>query len=179
MIKRTPPPPFHFLATLFLDGRTKPERKVIVYLDPDDDDYHYPSGEVVISTRWAQGQDGTIKEQAWVFKDVGIETIFDKMLIDGDIGITSPTPKRAEDVIVKAMNTACLDAEGGVESEEKSRVGQIVVVIERVKLGEKWRDPDFRAKHNENEMQDVDMGDAGRDITHITGYSIDLVLHSA
>ena len=169
MINRTPPPPFHFLATLFLDGRTKPERSAIVYLDPADEDYRYPSGEVVLTGRWAQGQDGSIKEQAWVFENVGIETIFDKMVINRDIDIAAPIPKRDEDALMRAMNSTSIDADQDVESEEKSKVGQMVLIIERVKLGQKNVNPNFCAKHNENEVGDVDMTDAEKYITHTTG----------
>ena len=156
---------------MYLDGRDKPERRVIVYLDPYDEDYNKPNGEVSIKTRWAQGKDGTLKEQAWVFKDVGIETMFDKLIIAGDIDIATPIPKRSEDALVEAMNIAYLSGDADMIREEKSKVGQIVVVIERVKLGEKWRDHHFRAKHEESEYHDVDMQGVGKDITHTAGYA--------
>ncbi|MCJ1392585.1 hypothetical protein MMC18_005455 [Xylographa bjoerkii] len=170
MIKRTPPPPFHLLASLYLDGREKPERKVIVYLDPDDDEFHYPSGEVEIKTRWTQCKDGNIKEQSWVFQDIGIETLFDKMLIAGDKTIT-PVAQRSETELVNAFDTIYLDGDGDIVREEKSKVGQILVTIERVKLGERWQDTNFRAKHKEHETEDIDMTDAGKEITHTTGFA--------
>ena len=156
---------------MYLDGRDKPERRVIVYLDPHDEDYNKPDGEVTIKTRWAQGKDGTLKEQAWVFKDVGIETMFDKLIIAGDIDIATPIPNSSEDALVEAMDIAYLSGDADMIREEKSKVGQILVVIERVKLGEKWRDNHFRAKHKEGEPQDVDMQGVGKDITHTTGYA--------
>ena len=168
MIKRIPPPPFHLLASLYLDGREKPERRVIIYLDPDDADFSYPGGEVEINGRWAQGKDGNIKEQSWVFQDIGIETLFDKMLIAGDNSDT-PISERNEAELTNAFDNIYLDGDGDFVREEKSKVGQILVTIERVKLGEKWRDTNFRAKHMEHEMENVDMVDAGKEITHTTG----------
>ena len=165
-----PPPPYHFLASLYLDGRGKPERRVVVYLDPNDEDFSSPDGKVTIKSRWAQGRDGNLKEQAWVFKDVGIETMFDKLIIAGDIDIATPILKRDEDALVNAMETAYVDGDADMIKEEKNKAGQILVIIERVKLGEKWRDHEFRAKHEEGENQDVNMEDASKEITHTTGY---------
>ena len=170
LIERIPPPPFHFLASLFLDGRAKAERKVIIYLDPKDEDYNYPDGKIEIKTRWAQGKDGNLKEQSWVFQDVGIETLFDKMIIAGDIDINDPTPIQDGDKLVNAMSSTYLDGDNDMSREEKSQVGQILVTLERVILGGKWRDRNYRPKHNENEMQDVNIENANKEITHFTGY---------
>ena len=165
----TPPPPFHLLASLYLDGRTKPERKVVIYLDPDDEDFSRPHGIVNLKTRWVRGTDGSLKEHGWVFRDVGIETVFDRMLIAGAFD-KSKMNKQDEDDIVDAMNSAYLAEHGDPVNEEASKVGQIIVKVERVKLGEKWSDPDFRPKHREGEGEDVDMDGATRDITHTAGY---------
>jgi len=67
------------------------------------------------------------------------------------------------------MNAADLGAEGDVEREERTKLGQIVVTIERVKLGEKWVDNRFRAKHKEGEADDIDMDGASNEITHTAG----------
>ncbi len=78
---KSPPPPFHLLATLYLDGRENAERKVIVYLDPEDEEFFWPDGRVFFKSRWVETQTGGLVERGWVFKDVGIETAFEKMLI--------------------------------------------------------------------------------------------------
>ena len=170
--RRLPPPPFHLLASLFLDGRSKPERKVIVYLDPQNDDFKHPDGKVFIKTRWTQGMDGSLKEHAWVFRDVGIETMFDKMLIAGDMDTSVPIARNEEDAVLAAMSSVSFDIQADVTREEKSKAGQIVVEIQRIKLGNKWRDPNFQAKHEEREMDDVDPNDMGNEITHTTGYAV-------
>jgi hypothetical protein len=130
-----PPPPFHLLAILYLDGRKKAERKAIIYLDPDDEDFVKPNGEVILKYRWVQLENGTMKEQAWVFKDVGIETLFDQMLIKGDVDTSTPVHVRDENALIDAMNATAMEAKD-TEKEEKTEIGKIVVELHRVKLGE-------------------------------------------
>lgn len=143
-----------------------------MYLDPDDVDYNHPDGKVQMKTRWVEGRDGRLKEHAWVFKDVGIETVFDKMLISGDHQLSGNVNKRDEDAIIAAMGSTGLEPDGDIKREEKSQVGQIVVEIQRVKLGEKWDDKNFRAKFKEDDVKDVDMEGANSDITHTAGWVI-------
>ena len=140
-----------------------------MYLDPDDVDYNHPDGKVQMKTRWVEGNDGTLKEHAWVFKDVGIETTFDKMLLSGDRQVSGTVNKRDEDAIIAAMESTELKADGDIKREEKCQVGQIVVKIQRVKLGEKWDDKNFRAKFKEGDIKDVNMDGANADITHTAG----------
>jgi len=154
---------------MYLDGRSKAERRIVVYLDPDDDDFNKPDGRAQFKTRWVEGRDGKLREHAWMFKDVGIETVFDKMLLSGDHHVSGKVNMRDEDGIIAAMNAADLGAEGDVEREERTKLGQIVVTIERVKLGEKWVDNRFRAKHKEGEADDIDMDGASNEIMHTAG----------
>lgn len=164
------PPPFHLLASLFLDGRKMPERKLVVYLDPDDEDFAYPDGKVTFKSRWVQRKDGSMKEHSWVFRDVGIETVFDKMLISGGENYGEILNEDDEDVLPAAMRATSLGVERNDE-EEKNSIGQIRVVFERVVLGEKWQDNHYRSKHQEGEeAEDVDMAGMKREITHTTGY---------
>jgi len=55
---------------MFLDNRTVSERKVIVYTDPEDEDFARPNGKVLFKHRWVQASDGTMTEHGWVFKEV-------------------------------------------------------------------------------------------------------------
>lgn len=163
------PLPFHLLASLFLDGRRKPERKLIVYLDPADDDFAQPDGKVTFKSRWVQGKDESFKEHSWVFKDVGIETVFDRMLIGGGTNCVKIREEHDEDAMVDAMRTTGLGVEKNIE-EDKNNIGQILVLIERVVLGRKWRDHHYRPKHQEGEdAEDVDMAGVKNEITHTTG----------
>ena len=164
------PVPFHLLASLFLDGRQKAERKAIVYLDPYDEDYAFPDGKVHFRSRWVQGNDGSVKEHSWVFKDVGIESVFDRMLISGGKSCVEVREEPDEDVVVAALSATGLGVERNVE-EDKNHIGQILVVVERVVLGRKWEEDHYRSKHQEGEeAEDVDMAGVKNEITHTTGY---------
>ncbi|MCJ1404381.1 hypothetical protein MMC11_007606 [Xylographa trunciseda] len=169
VIKRTPPPPFDLLASLYLDGRKKPEHRVIIHLDPDNE-YFESSGCSEINSRWVQDKDGNINEQSWIFQDVGIETLFDKMLIAGDSNIT-PVAEGNEAELVDAFHTIYLNGDGDSGRGEKSMVGQILVTIDRIKLGKTWISTKYRAKHKEHKTEEVDMTYAGKDITHTTGFT--------
>ncbi|KAL8672979.1 MAG: hypothetical protein Q9168_002573 [Polycauliona sp. 1 TL-2023] len=159
-------PPYSFVATLYLDGRRKAERKVVVYLDPTDDDFKPPSGLVTFKCRTVLGHDGSLMENAWVFRDIGIETMFDK------IGLreTATEAVEAEDVLVDAMKTSKLGDDGhAVAGEENERIGQIVVELERVKLGKKYYEKNYLPKHTEGDVEDVDMSERS-DMAHKTGF---------
>ncbi|KAL8683221.1 MAG: hypothetical protein Q9186_000833 [Xanthomendoza sp. 1 TL-2023] len=159
-------PPFTFLATLYLDGRKKPERKIVVYLDPNDKDFDQPTGQVSFKCRCVQGRDGLMREQAWVFKDVGIETIFDKIALrDG-----SRKTMEQEDVIVDAMKNSELGERQVGTCEEGGKIGQIVVELERVILGKKYHERNYRPKHYEDDQDDVNMEGVGHDVVHTTGF---------
>lgn len=162
-------PKFDFLASLYVDGRKKPERRTIVYLDPRDEDFNAPDGKVRFKSRWVQGPDGSMKEHAWVFKDVGIEASFDKLLISKGGDLASSVDKSDEDLVVQSMNSAALGAEADSVNEEKSNIGQILVKIQRVILGKTRRERHYHSKHREGENDDVDMEGLKKEITHTTG----------
>ena len=162
------PPPFHLLATLYLDGRETPERRTIIYLDPAYEDFAPgPEGQGasgVIKSRWVTGKDGNIYEQAWVFKDVGIEAIFDKMvLIPND-----NSPEKDENDLVDAFNRTgmCLDED--LKREESKKIGQIEVTIMRITIGRKIIDRNYRPKHQEGDHDDVDMERINSELSHTT-----------
>ncbi|KAL8853498.1 MAG: hypothetical protein Q9221_001657 [Calogaya cf. arnoldii] len=159
-------PPFTFLATLYLDGRRKPERRIVVYLDPNDEDFNPPNGLVKFKSRTVQGLDGVIEEHAWVFRDIGIETLFDKIALRENAG----DAMEPEDTLVDAMKTSKLaDGHDGT-CEANQKIGQIVVELERVNLGRKLRNQNYFARHMEGDRDDVDMGGVGSDMVHTTGF---------
>ena len=157
-------PDFAFLASLYLDGRRLPERKVIVYINPADKDFNPPDGKVALKHRWVQSPDGNMTEYAWVFKEQAFETVFDKLMIAG-------SEAKAEDqddaALIKALEISGIDTQGNKEKE--SKVGQIVVELRRIVLGEKRIEPDFRSDHREGQEEDIDMAGAPWAITHATG----------
>ncbi|KAL8916894.1 MAG: hypothetical protein Q9172_006058 [Xanthocarpia lactea] len=154
-VRRDPPVPFALLATLHLDGRGKPERRIVVYLDPNDEDFNRPDGLVKFKCRCVQGRDGVLREHAWVFKDIGIETKFNQIALrENDKNALEPL-----DLLVDALNSSELSDEHARTTDESGKIGQIVVVLERVVLGKKYKDYQFRPKHIEGDRDDVDMGE--------------------
>ena len=157
-------PDFAFLASLYLDGRRVPERKIIVYIDPADKDFNPPDGKVAFKHRWVQSADGKMIEYAWVFKEQAIETVFDKLMIAGS---ESNVTDQDDAALVKAMESSGIDAQE--EKEKESKVGQIVVELRRIILGKKRIEPNFHSGHQEGQEEDIDMAGASRAITHATG----------
>lgn len=112
-----PPPPFDLLATLYLDGRKKPERKVIVYLDPRYEDFKpgpgHRTSRQTMRHRWVRGNDGKIQEHAWVFKDIGIETILARMGLTSNndsialSGMYSQTPNGPFRTVLQLQDMSC------------------------------------------------------------------------
>ena len=164
------PPDFDFLASLYVDGRHIPERRTIVYLDPKDPDFTPPDGKSRFKSRWVQGPDGSMKEHAWVFKDVGIEASFGKLLVSKGESTAGDFDEPVEDALIRDLNSAVLNAETGPRERAMGKVGQIVVTLERVQLGRKSFERNYRAKHREGEKDDLDMDGIERDISHATGY---------
>lgn len=159
-------PSFSLLATLYLDGRKKPERRLVVYLDPSDSDFNHPDGLVTFNHRSVQARDGRLKHEAWVFKDIGIETVFKRLAVnDGSMDV-----ENSDELLINAISTSRLSDRQGEVTQEHGKVGQIVVELERIRLGKKFRDANYqsRAKHHDGDHDDVDMDGLGQDVAHHT-----------
>lgn len=151
-----------------MDGRQKADRQAIVYLDPLNEDFASPCGKIKLHSRWVQGNDGNLQENLWVFRDVGIETAFDQMLIDNGQDDTSDK-EQDEEAVIAAMNATVLGAEAGLRKDEERGVGQIVIVIQRVIIGKKWVQNSWKAPHKEGDANDVVMGGVVKEVSHTTG----------
>lgn len=160
-------PKYSFLASLYLDGRRNPERRIIVYTNPADSDFTHPDGKVSFRHRWVQSKDGTMTEHAWVFKEKAIETVFDRLMIASS---QARSEGHGEDEIIQAMQSSGLGREEDF-GVEKGQVGQIIVEIRRVVLGAKKFDRNYRSKHQEGQDDDIDMDRIKADITHATGFA--------
>ena len=101
----------------------------------------------------------------WVFKDVGIESMFDKLLLSRDVK-EEEANKEDEDAIINAMNSLGTKEEDG--DEEEAKVGVISIILHRIKVGYEYDDRDFNPSYREDEGADVDMADANK-VTHTTG----------
>ena len=104
-----------------------------------------------------------MNEHAWVFKEKAIETVFDKLMIAGSQGNIEG---QDTDVLIKAMESSGFDAQE--KTEKESKVGQIVVKLQRVILGEQRTASDYRSHHQEGQNEDIDMEGVQRGITHAT-----------
>ena len=109
-------------------------------------------------------------EHAWVFKNVGIETVFEKMLISEGHNRANGANQTDEDAMITAMKATELGAEGNIRNDEMCSVGQIVIVIERIVVGVKWNEENYRPKHQDGQADDVNMDDVGHNITHTATY---------
>lgn len=157
-------PPFDLLASLYLDGRAVAERRSVVYLDPSEDDFSHPDGKVTFKHRRVQGRNGGLKEQAWIFKDVGIETVFRRIaLSDHAEDLDDPN-----DLLVDAMSTSKLVEKNLDAIQEQGKVGQILVVLQRVQLGRKYVEDDYSAKLHEGDEGDIEMDEMSPDVAHRT-----------
>ena len=105
-----------------------------------------------------------MNEHAWVFKEKAIETVFDKLMIGGSQGNIEG---QDTDALIKAMESSGFDAQE--KTEKESKVGQIVVKLQRVILGEQRTAADCRSHHQEGQNEDIDMEGVQRGITHATG----------
>ncbi|KAL8740196.1 MAG: hypothetical protein Q9190_007072 [Brigantiaea leucoxantha] len=159
-------PPFDFLASLYIDGRPEPERRIIVYLDPDSKDFHRPDGLVRFRCRCVKAVDGSLKEKSWVFKKVGIEAMFDKINLRRNGH--ADAEKEDEDILVDALRVSDLSNEQ-IRQPDARGVGQILVELHRVTLGRMYRENGYRARHHEGLKEDVDMNGLSNQVTHTTG----------
>lgn len=107
-------------------------------------------------------------EHAWVFKEVGIETIFEKISISEGHNQADRASQPDEDAMITAMNATELGAEGNIKNDERCSVGQIVIVVERIVVGVKWSEENYRPKHRDVQADDVNMDGLGNNITHTT-----------
>ena len=85
-----------------------------------------------------------LKSCGWVFKEVGIETVFDKLMISGGPDSDEKIEKMDEDQIISAMNTT-----GREEEEEHPRAGMITVTVKRVVLQNFYQDEGASLYHRE------------------------------
>ena len=161
---RSDHPDYSLLATLYHEGRTEPERSVVLYLNPGDIDFNHPYAKVIFKYRWVQSENGRTKELAWVFRDNAIETVFDRLMINAG---QARCEDQDMDIMIETMQSTGIDLDENASSATGS-VGQIVVQIKRVVLGLKHEDHKYRPKHQEGHGEDVDMTGLKPDITHAT-----------
>lgn len=138
--------PWHLLATLKLDGKSKYECQSIIFLNRLSPHFKRPDGQTVIKDRTVKGADGELRVCGWLFKEVGIETVFNKMRVAGE---DSESLDEANEL---ASEMDRLGEYGLEDGEEKAQAGQIEISFERITLsGSKYDTEWFR-------QEDQDMG---------------------
>ena len=161
--RRRPPPilrePWHLLATLRLDGRRSFEKRSIVYCDREHPNYSISKGEIIMKFRAYRDEDGYIRECGWLFKEVGIESIFDQLLVSTGED-DEAVPAKDEEELLSAFSG--LGANSLEDGEEKSTVGQIEITFDRVTVGETRHDY-WRADYGDDDME---LG--GKDLSTVT-----------
>ena len=103
-------------------------------------------------------------EHAWVFKEKTLETVFDKLMI-AETQAKREDPD--EDALIKAMESSGFNDQEN--TEKAGKIGQIVVELQRIVLGNQRLEANYRPPHREDQDDDVDMEGAPRDICHTTG----------
>ncbi|KAL8716318.1 MAG: hypothetical protein Q9220_000223 [cf. Caloplaca sp. 1 TL-2023] len=161
-------PPYDFMASLYLDGRKKAEKRIVVYLDPHHEDFAGPDGIVYFKHRFVEGRDGLLREQGWVFQAVGIEAVFKKIALHD----STKTKVEPDDFIVEAMSKSGFEDKLDEMIEERGRVGQILVEMERVTLGRRYSERHYRPKHVEGDDDDLDMEGLDHQVAHVTGFDL-------
>lgn len=153
---------YHLLASLYLDGRKTPERRCIVYLDRKHPDFP-KNGRITMAHRWVQSPDGSIMQHAWVFKEVGIETLLDKLLLGNNGESGDNIVKRDEEELLNAL------AATGLEDKEESKAaGQIQITLQKVTVGLPYDEWNYHTTHRAGQREDIDMADMDG-LTHTTG----------
>lgn len=131
-----PPPPDQedMLASLHLDGKPTPEKRAFVLLNREElyDTHEY--GELIIKSRTYEQNDGRLMECGWVFNDVGIESVFRSLDVQG-------SGQDEQDLDLSAAMDG-LTATGLENTETETTAGCIEITIHRVirtRTSRSWR----------------------------------------
>lgn len=152
---RDTPVPFHYLASLHLDGRSRPERRTIVYLDSKHPEFRQPSGQASLARTWCRGSDGTLLEKSWYFREVGIEAMLKSLQLSGGPQDAANASEAEENELLALFDRTSLTSESNVEGEDRQHVGKIEVVFHRVTLGSLKFIQDYDPKREDGEDEGI------------------------
>ena len=172
-ITKFPSPPFDLTASVYIDGRSKPECRQVIYLDPSHPKYD-PAG-FVFKGRWVAppGDSGNktrrgipdavphIGIRDWVFTDVGIDVLMSRM------GMIEPNGTLEIDPTMSDL-TSSLKSSVNVSTAERPKPGQIEVRVRRILAGEPRSDQALKPYHYAGDEEVADANSIGDDCTHTT-----------
>ncbi len=173
------PPPFDLLVQVYIDGRPKAENRSIVHLDPSSPDY---ATEVLLKGRRvlipsATGGPARQCFHDWVFTDVGIELLLERMGVEDTANLDARDGGDHEVAgLANMLQDAAKVEEDGERGDEEGeqqelKIGKIEVVFTRVVVGEVTNDVAVVASQSLQDAhseQAVSKRSVGKDVTHTT-----------
>lgn len=143
--------------SVYLDGRIKPERQFILFLDHDSPFFTGSHGSIYVDSRLVLSADGQVYHYCWVFGETGIGHLLTKLSVNES--------KQDDDGdLASIMNGSRLDQEG-----EKHQLGTIRVTLTRVNVTTPYSKVNrYKPHHHEHDVDDIDMTQAGGDVENTT-----------
>lgn len=105
-----------------------------------------------MDSRWMEGHDGRLHEYTWIFGDVGVDMLFNNLSI-------LASDQNEDGDLASALGGAQLE---GNDKEATPRIGSIVVKLQRITIGRRWKETHYRARHTEGDQEGVDTSQADR-----------------
>lgn len=167
------PPPFDLIVEVFIDGRTKAEIRSALYLNPSNP--YYSPADVILKGRrvWAPSRRGEPMRSCiydWVFTDVGIEVLFERMDVEDtidDVGKETGGDPEVAGLANLLQNTANVASQD--EEDQELKIGKIEVVFNRAILGSSGCPTGApRDLNDPEEAQTAPQKAIGKDVTHTT-----------
>jgi hypothetical protein len=165
------------MAEIYIDGLPKPEIRSIIYLNPSSLWYD-PHGFVIKGRRVRSNpdeHDQPVKSciHDWVFSDVGIEVLMERMGmgIDGDSGCANehPEDREVDEVAELLQDAAHVDADEAGDGGRELKIGKIEIVFSRVVLGGLIPRSETAVSRNIHQAEEAETKKViGRDVTHTT-----------
>lgn len=130
-------------------------------MDRNHPNFSISGGVLILKARTYRDDDGVLRECGWLFKEVGIENIFDQLILSSDDAEAVPAQK------VDELSTLFQSFGGnGLHDPEEPKVGQIEVTFERVILGKTTFDNDISSYMDDNRDADLDSTEVSKKLTH-------------
>ncbi len=177
------PPPFDLIAQVYIDGRSKAENRSIITLNPNSPDYE---PEVLLMGRRVRipSTTGGPTRQCfhdWVFTDVGIEVLLERMGVEDTTEFDARDGGDHEvaglaDLLQDAVKVEEEEEEEGESGDEEGeeqelKIGKIEVVFTRVVVGGVADDVAVASSQSLQDAQSeqaVPKRSVGKDVTHTT-----------